>query len=256
MYAGSSLTDLTGIAQDYWTLGSEPGPNALEVRSVDPTTAQKEVHGTFTATGVMPVPEVCNGVDDNLDGTIDDPTWRFCVAGTPAPNTDGQNACIGGFSDLDGQAANGCERLLGGSWQITPTLTLSCPFIPLSFGTFSISQFSRTGVTPTQFDINTVVNGFGVISVPVNGITVPFIPVSGTFAGSGPFILPETPLPVGGSASATGTISVNGSFTGPSSLQATFVVNIHGIVDLGIFGNHSGNCDELNTVVTASRTGP
>jgi hypothetical protein len=57
---------------------------------------------------------------------------------------------------------------------------LQCLFIPAGLGTFSIAQFTVTG----------------------------------------PFILPDTPLwGVGGSVSGNGTISVSGSFTGPSSLQ-------------------------------------
>src|SRR5687767_7857578 len=41
IFAGSVLTDVNGIAQDYWTLGPTPGMNILEVRSVDPSTGEK-----------------------------------------------------------------------------------------------------------------------------------------------------------------------------------------------------------------------
>jgi hypothetical protein len=111
VFAGSALTDANGIAQDYWTLGPNAGANVLEVRSVDPTTADKQVHGRFTATGMVPGPEVCNGVDDDLDGTVDDPSWRYCINGQPAPNTDGMNACSPGYFDLNGVASDGCESL-------------------------------------------------------------------------------------------------------------------------------------------------
>ena len=50
VYAGDGLTNASGIAQDYWTLGAEPGPNVLEVRAVDPATGAKLNFGTFTAT--------------------------------------------------------------------------------------------------------------------------------------------------------------------------------------------------------------
>jgi hypothetical protein len=53
VYAGSSITDAHGIAQEYWTLGSTPGPNTLEVRAVDPTTGEKRTYATFTASGVV-----------------------------------------------------------------------------------------------------------------------------------------------------------------------------------------------------------
>jgi hypothetical protein len=52
VYAGSSITNLFGIAQEWWTLGTAPGPNVLEVRAVDPTTGAKQAFATFTATAV------------------------------------------------------------------------------------------------------------------------------------------------------------------------------------------------------------
>jgi hypothetical protein len=51
MFAGASITDNDGLAQDYLTLGPEPGVNAVEVRAVNPTTGEKHVYATFTATG-------------------------------------------------------------------------------------------------------------------------------------------------------------------------------------------------------------
>jgi hypothetical protein len=51
VYAGSAHTDKFGIAQEYWTLGPEPGANVLEVRSVDPSTGEKQAWGRFMATG-------------------------------------------------------------------------------------------------------------------------------------------------------------------------------------------------------------
>ena len=56
MYAGSAHTDPHGYARDYWTLGLEPGDNELQVRSVDPTTGEKQEWQTFTAEG-KPWPE-------------------------------------------------------------------------------------------------------------------------------------------------------------------------------------------------------
>ena len=52
VYAGDGLTNSSGIAQDYWTLGPESGPNVLEVRAVDPSTGAKQNFGTFTATAL------------------------------------------------------------------------------------------------------------------------------------------------------------------------------------------------------------
>jgi hypothetical protein len=51
VFAGSAITSVKGLAQEYWTLGTVAGePQALEVRAVDPTTGVKQTFGTFTAT--------------------------------------------------------------------------------------------------------------------------------------------------------------------------------------------------------------
>ena len=49
VYAGSSLTNADGFAQDYWTMGPQPGPARLLVRAVDPRTGEKRNIAVFTA---------------------------------------------------------------------------------------------------------------------------------------------------------------------------------------------------------------
>jgi hypothetical protein len=51
VFAGRSITDEEGIAQEWWTLGATPGTNALEVRAVDSGTGEAVVFGRFRATG-------------------------------------------------------------------------------------------------------------------------------------------------------------------------------------------------------------
>lgn len=58
VFAGAAMTSWKGIAQDWWTLGPEPGLNRLEVRSVDPYTGEQKVWAKFTATGVCPAVSV------------------------------------------------------------------------------------------------------------------------------------------------------------------------------------------------------
>jgi hypothetical protein len=62
VFAGTSITDNKGKAQDYWTLGAE-GEQKVEVRAVDPTTGEKRTYATFTAT-LNPPPDV----DADADG--------------------------------------------------------------------------------------------------------------------------------------------------------------------------------------------
>jgi uncharacterized protein YjdB len=53
VYAGAAMTNWRGVAQDYWTLGPEPGKNIVEVRSVNSWTGKKQVFVTAIA---VPVP--------------------------------------------------------------------------------------------------------------------------------------------------------------------------------------------------------
>ena len=64
--------------------------------------------GTWpTTTTAPPGPEVCDGVDNDHNGEVDD-GLAYCFGGVPAPNTDGA-VCLAGFLDEDGDAVNGCE---------------------------------------------------------------------------------------------------------------------------------------------------
>ena len=54
MFAGSSITNTDGLAQDFLTLGPAAGQNVVEVRAVDPGTGEKLVFAQFTATAVAP----------------------------------------------------------------------------------------------------------------------------------------------------------------------------------------------------------
>ena len=255
MYVGESLTDAGGVAQDYWTLGADPGDNVLEVRSALPTTTRQELHGTITATGVIPAPEVCNGADDDHDGTIDDPAWSYCMGGAAALNTDGRKACIGGYADLDAQAANGCERLLDGRWEVSPALTLHCPSLPAGLTTFTVSEFSLRPLSPTQFALNPVLKVFDLFPAALEtGITGPAEPGAPGFSSRGPFILPVTFVPPGVTASGNGTFSVSGAFTSPLAMQAT--VKLDFTVELLISGiSFPSSCNGITTTVTAARIG-
>jgi hypothetical protein len=56
VFAGAATTNIQGVAQDYWTLGTRTtDAQTLEVRSVDPTTGQAIVYGRFAASA-LPAP--------------------------------------------------------------------------------------------------------------------------------------------------------------------------------------------------------
>ena len=79
VFAGSSITDAHGVAQEYWTLGTAPGPNVLEVRAVDPTTGEKQTFATFTATGMVgPIARVT--VSPATGSIVEDATLSLTAA--------------------------------------------------------------------------------------------------------------------------------------------------------------------------------
>ena len=50
IFGGTELTDVRGIAQELWTIGTNAGdPQKVEVRAVDPVTGTAQVFATFTA---------------------------------------------------------------------------------------------------------------------------------------------------------------------------------------------------------------
>ena len=237
VFAGSAITDQHGFAREYWTLGLEPGANSLEVRSVDPSTGAKQVHGRFEAAGVIPGPEVCNGLDDNLDGAADDPTWRYCSAGVPAPNTDGENSCAAHHLDLNAVAADGCERLVGGTWELSPILRWECPVPIFGTFTFTVSSVAMSSTSPNQLHFNVP------LSWPLGSTQLDFdIPVESVTEHFGA----STSFNSGGDHPASGTLAIDGRFTGGNTLEAT--------VDLQM--TLSGEaCTDLHQTVIATRLG-
>ena len=257
VFAGSALTNADGSAQEYWTLGPAIGENVLEVRAVDANTGEKQVFARFNAFGVIVGPEVCNGLDDNLDGTADDPTWIYCSGGVPAPNTDGKNACAAGYIDLN-TSAPGCERLVAGRWTLSPPVTLSCPGIPLVgflFNPISVSSFTVSVASPTSLSVRAT---FGIGSITEytleNEVPIALIPAGESFSGSTPFSFADVDLTAGISARGSGTATLDGAFTGPASFLATFTLTLDFIFqDVPLLGDVNADCQDVNVTVTGTR---
>jgi hypothetical protein len=56
VFAGSALTDDTGVAREVWTLGTTAGDQALEVRAVDQTTGEPITYARVTTTATPGAP--------------------------------------------------------------------------------------------------------------------------------------------------------------------------------------------------------
>jgi hypothetical protein len=95
-------------------------PTIVSVSESGLVTALAEGQATIVATyagvaGVSEVTvvvsggqEVCDGIDNNGNGQADE-GLTYCIGGSPAPNTDGENGCLDGWYDLDSDPTNGCE---------------------------------------------------------------------------------------------------------------------------------------------------
>lgn len=252
VFAGAAETDAHGYAREYWTLGPEVGENVLEVRAVDPSTGEKLVYARFVAYGVIRGSESCNGLDDDLDGTADDPGWRYCLAGAPAANTDGRNACTADHLDLNGLPADGCELLVSGRWTLTPHITLSCdlPGIPGSAELEALDVATtgdgRLAITPHMrvFDY-LAVGGFATFFVAVP-------PGTSSFSVSGPFSFAD-----GSSTfepSGSGTAAIHGAFSTDGRLSVTVSVQMELSFTL-LSTRVSTTCEVADVSSVATRSG-
>jgi len=133
MFAGSSLTDVSGVAQDYWTLGS-PGSQQVEVVAVDPTTGAKQNFGTFNATALAPASLVISPTSTSFG------TWPvggtsgstvFTVQNTGDEASGSVTSSLGGLNQAD-FAISGTS--CGGSLAGGATCTVSVRFVPTASG--------------------------------------------------------------------------------------------------------------------------
>lgn len=241
-WGGTASTSPQGYAYEYWTLGDQPGENRMEARLVDPSTGEKLLLHTFVALGVVSSPEVCDGVDNDLDGSVDE-DLPYCFNGVPAPNTDGAS-CEPGFIDLDGDPLNGCEvsTAVNGTYTLDPTLVMNCPFVPAGFGDISIGSVQVTQTHATELLLTVPVSLFAV--TPVVSFTVAYDQARMTFGGAAPFLYSQ------GGLTAVGSIEILGFFTATGVFGGT--VNVEVQVDYtGLF---AGQCEDLSEDVTGTRS--
>lgn len=253
-WAGAANTDPHGYAREYWTLGPLPGENRMEARVVDPRTGDKLMLGEFVAEGIWAVPpstEICDGIDNDQDGEKDE-NLTYCVAGLPAPHTDGE-VCDAGYIDRNGDPADGCETLdLDGTYALDPVVSMECPGFPV-LGTlnFSLSSVDLTILSNTDLRLAGTMQA-AILPLPME-LELPYDPNDQTFGGEGTF----TFGPISGNGytieNVEGSINLNAGFvdagiwSGTVSLTTSMVLNVVGI-------SQTITCTPVeNLAVTATR---
>jgi Bacterial Ig-like domain (group 2) len=183
-----------------------------------------------------PSAEICDGLDNNLDGQIDE-GLQYCLNGVPAPNTDG-NSCQVGFVDANGDPADGCEISIapfGGDWSLAPPITTTC-----TGGIFTVHPTidrvttSLTGQSELTFQFSLV--SFGV-STPFSFPALIDVS-SGTFSASH-----------SSSGQVSAIVTINGAFTGPDAFAATVQITGIAIQESSI----AKTCLDIDQSVTGTR---
>lgn len=240
VFAGSAITDRQGFAREYWTLGEAIGENRLEVRVVEIGTGAKLVFGEFVAWAVAPptpTNEVCDGLDNDLDGTADD-GLVYCFGGAPAQNTDGA-ACLSDYFDLDEMAANGCEQRVTGLYALDPALVLSCP---VDGAVFTVATAFILGVSEAGMAMRIEPEGF--IPVPAIDLLLVHNSATGLFRGTGSF---EAGSDNFSSFFVEGTATISVALTAPGTFQGTAQV-----VAGGRFLGVPFSCTSINAAVVGT----
>jgi hypothetical protein len=187
MYAGVSVTDASGIAQDWWTLGMVRGEQKVDVVSVDPTTGAKQSHGSFTATAQSPAAlagapgalvfpgTLAGGVSATQVVTIDntgDATSGALAASLGGPDA-GQfaivsNSCAGATLDAVATCTIGVQFAPGGAAGLrSATLTTAA-----SPGGSVTTALSGTVLAPAALSVSPSAGGYPDTQV---GSTTPLV---------------------------------------------------------------------------------
>lgn len=183
MYAGAAITDRDGIAQDWWTLGTEVlTTQQVEVVAVDPSTGQKQNYGSFTArgaTGAAATLAVAPATRDFGGTTVGTPTasTTFTVMNTGVASANGISVTLGG-ADATSFALTG-DSCSTSSLAFGQTCTVDVRFSPqglgLHTGSLSVTPSSGAGasaslvgtglgtpvlaINPTSFDFGSAIVG-------------------------------------------------------------------------------------------------
>ena len=215
VFAGTAVTNSSGIASERWTLGTTAGPQALEARAVSPD-GLKQVFGTFLATAKAgPATTVSvvagnaqqavagNALADSIVVQVADKHGNGVAAASVTWSVTGGGGAMGPASSVTG--ANGVAKAawtLGGTAGVN-SAEASVPSLP----PVALTATGTVG-TPAHLDI---VSGDGQTGAVANQLAAPFI-VRVTDAH-------ENAVP--GASVTWGVFAGGGSLTATSSVTTT-----------------------------------
>lgn len=212
VFAGAALTDASGTAQEWWTLGPTRGPQQIDVVAVDPSTGAKQNFGTFTATAILPaaltiapssaafgnlgVGATSPSITFTVTNAGDQTSGSLTVSRTGAHVTDfpiTQDACQG--TTLAGGASCTVAIVFSPTALGTRSASLSVAGTPGGTVTASLGgsgiQAPVLGLSPTTYNFGTVATGQASSSAlfqiantgtaTANGLSVTLVDPSGFF---------------------------------------------------------------------------
>lgn len=245
MYAGASMTDTKGQAEDYWTLGPTRGAQRIDVVAVDPTSGAKQNFGTFTATALAPAALSFSPSSFDFGVTftnVASPPHAFTLTNTGDQTSAVPTISFTGTNAADFKVtANTCAAGLAGGASCTVTVADT----PLAGGAARSGNLVATGspggsasssltstthvsaalqISPSTYDFGSVTGGVHQFTISVVGGDIGAVllafSITGTNAGDFSVVDPNvcsSQVPPGGSC----IISVAFSPTALGSRSAT-----------------------------------
>jgi hypothetical protein len=143
--------------------------------------------------------------------------------------------------------AGACVPLVvDGTYDLSPTVQLTCPFIPLGFGNVEMRSMTLSMLSASEVML-TMPLYVGPILTPTEvTVVMPYDATTRTFGAASSFNVSTT------NVTATGDVTLDGMFTGPDTFTGSLQLSLHLSVSYLSF-DFSGDCNDVNAQFTGTR---
>jgi Bacterial Ig-like domain (group 1) len=229
VFAGTAITDQSGIAQELWTLGTVAGAaQTVEARAVDTSTGQALVFATFTATATAGAPTQAVAVKGDtavtgVPGSAVEDSFAVLVRdqyGNPTPGVQVAWAVTSGGGSIttpsttDAAGIARTQWVLGAAGSATQTAQATAGGATVRFAAFPVTALTRLAGDGAVQGAGSVVT----VTVGTNGPAG--LPIHWTVTSGGGSVAPAVG-PTGGGASSTASASWTLGPAGPQTLTAS-----------------------------------